>query len=288
MAVTLNSPGREQLSDADAALREWQRDAAAFQLHPGDLGWFWRFGTDATVAAVRSWSRDGDVVAVGLLDGDDILRLTTAPGTEQDDELAQALAADLTMSARGVLPEGRVAVEAPEGALIKDVLSELGWQVDEPWQPLQRDLAQPVEDAGVRIEVVGLELAEARSEVQRASFVKSQFTVDSWRAMAAGPLYTDARCLLAFDDHNNAVATITVWSAGSGRPGLIEPMGTHRDHRGHGYGRAITLAGAAALRDLGASSAQVCTLSSNIAGVATYRSAGFADLPERRDRFREV
>ncbi|HEX4444725.1 MAG TPA: GNAT family N-acetyltransferase [Galbitalea sp.] len=288
MAVTLNSLGRECLGEAVEALRQWQRDSGSFQLHPGDVGWFWRFGADAATAAVRSWKRDERVVAVGLLDGDDLLRLAIAPGTDREEELASRLAADLTNPARGILPEGRVAVEAPEGAVIKDVLSEAGWQVDEPWTPLQRDLTQPVEDGGVRIEVVRPDLAEARAEVQRASFDKSRFTADSWRAMVAGPLYADARCLLAFDRRNNAVATITVWSAGPGRPGLIEPMGTHRDHRGHGYGRAVTLAGAAALRDLGASSALVCTEGSNTAAIATYRSAGFAENPERRDRYRQI
>jgi ribosomal protein S18 acetylase RimI-like enzyme len=60
-------------------------------------------------------------------------------------------------------------------------------------------------------------------------------------------------------------------------------MGVHRDHRGRGYGRAITSAAAAALRRLGSSSAIVCTASSNVGAVATYRSAGFQQLPEVRD-----
>jgi ribosomal protein S18 acetylase RimI-like enzyme len=101
--------------------------------------------------------------------------------------------------------------------------------------------------------------------------------------MAAGPLYAEARCLVAYDDERTAVAAITVWSAGPGRPGLVEPMGVHREHRGHGYGKAVTVAGAAALRELGSSSAVVCTPSSNVAGVATYASAGFQQLPETRD-----
>ncbi|NUT99230.1 MAG: GNAT family N-acetyltransferase, partial [Saccharothrix sp.] len=75
-------------------------------------------------------------------------------------------------------------------------------------------------------------------------------------------------------------------SAGPGRPGLLEPMGVHRDHRGHGYGKAITVAAAAALRDMGSSSALVCTPSSNVGAVATYRSAGFEALPEVRDQIR--
>jgi ribosomal protein S18 acetylase RimI-like enzyme len=84
------------------------------------------------------------------------------------------------------------------------------------------------------------------------------------------------------------VAAITVWSAGEGKPGLVEPMGVHRNHHGHGYGRAITVAGAAALQDLGSSSAVVCTKSSNVGGVATYKSAGFQQLPEVRDLYRDA
>jgi ribosomal protein S18 acetylase RimI-like enzyme len=65
-------------------------------------------------------------------------------------------------------------------------------------------------------------------------------------------------------------------------------MGVHREHRGHGYGKAITVAAAAALQDLGASSAIVCTPSSNVGAVATYKSAGFRQLPAIRDRRRDA
>ncbi len=65
-------------------------------------------------------------------------------------------------------------------------------------------------------------------------------------------------------------------------------MGVHRDHRGHGHGTAITVAAAAALQDLGSSSAVACTPSSNVGAVATYRSAGFRQLPERRDLCRDA
>jgi ribosomal protein S18 acetylase RimI-like enzyme len=65
-------------------------------------------------------------------------------------------------------------------------------------------------------------------------------------------------------------------------------MGVHRDHRGHGHGKAITLAAAAALRELGSTSALVCTPSSNAGAVATYKSAGFQPRPEVRDRRRDA
>ncbi len=101
--------------------------------------------------------------------------------------------------------------------------------------------------------------------------------------MAAASPYRQARCLVAVDERGDAVAGVTVWSAGSGRPGLLEPMGVHRDHRGHGYGTAITVAAAAALRELGSSSATVCTRSANVGGVATYAAAGFQRLPDATD-----
>ena len=79
MTITLGRPAVDELSSAVGALREWQSDGAPWQLHPGDVGWFWRFGAQATAEAVRTWSRDGQILAVGLLDGADLLRVTMAP-----------------------------------------------------------------------------------------------------------------------------------------------------------------------------------------------------------------
>lgn len=288
MATRLGRPGVDGLSRAVGVLREWQYDGAPMQLHPGDLGWFWRFGAEPTAAAVQTWSRDGHILAVGLLDGPKLLRLTIAPDAQRDEELAHQLVDDLTQPERGVLIEGRVYVEAPMGALVHDLLFEHGWNAGEPWTPLRLELTEPVKDPGVRIEVIGLERAHVRTAVQRASFDGSTFTDERWHAMAAGLPYADARCLVAYDDLGNAVAAVTVWSAGPGKPGLLEPMGVHREHRGHGYGKAITLAAAAALQELGSSSAIVCTPSSNVSAVATYRSSGFQHLPEIRDRRRDA
>lgn len=287
VTIRVGTPGVDGLTEAVGALREWQYEGAPMQLHPGDLGWFWRFGAEATAEAVRTWRRDGRVLAVGLLDEPELLRLTIAPDAVRDEELARRLVEDLTEPARGVLPAGKVAVESPRGALLQDLLSEAGWQLDEPWTPLRRDLTEPVPDPGVRIEVIGPRRADVRAAVGRASFDRSTFTEQRWHAMAAGSPYADARCLVAHDEDGTAVAAVTVWSAGPGRPGLLEPMGVHRDHRGRGHGTAITVAAAAALRELGSSSAIVCTPSFNVGAVATYRAAGFQALPEVHDLRRE-
>jgi GNAT superfamily N-acetyltransferase len=272
-------PGVDELGEVVDVLRQWQFDGARYQLHPGDVGWFRRFGAEATAAAVRTWRRDGAVLAVGLLDGPGLRRLAIAPSAQRDEELARRLVED-------VLREGTTQVEAAPGALVRDRLVEAGWAPDEPWTWLRRDLVEPVPEPGLRIEVVGPELVPVRTAVQRAAFDRSTFTDERWHAMATGPAYADARCLVGYDGHGAAVATATVWSAGPGRPGLLEPVGVHRDHRGQGHGRAISVAAAAALRDLGASGAIVATPSDNVGAVATYRSAGFAVLRETRDLHR--
>jgi ribosomal protein S18 acetylase RimI-like enzyme len=83
-----------------------------------------------------------------------------------------------------------------------------------------------------------------------------------------------------------APAAATGWFAGVGRCGLLEPVGTHPDHRGHGYGRDAVLGTCAALALRGASTVTVVTPSTNDAAVALYRSAGFTVVRENRDRVR--
>src|SRR5262249_29518189 len=154
-----------------------------------------------------------------------LLRLTIAPEARRDEELADRLVADLTLPAHGVLPEGRVNVESPADALLQVLLADEGWDSDEPWTPLRRDLGEPVEDVGPGIEVIGPDRARVRGAAQRAAFEGSTFVDERWHAMASGLPYADARCLVAYDDQGDAAAALTVWSAGPGRPGLLEPMG---------------------------------------------------------------
>ena len=127
----------------------------------------------------------------------------------------------------------------------------------------------------MEVRVVGSGALDDRVQVQRAAFEGSTFSAERWLAMAEGPAYADSRCLVAYDAQGTAVATVTVWSAGAGRPGLVEPLGVHRDHRGRGYGRSMSVAAASALRELGSASALVGTPNANAAAVATYASAGF-------------
>jgi ribosomal protein S18 acetylase RimI-like enzyme len=284
--IELGTPGPDDLHDVLAALGSWQRDGGPVQLHPGDLGWNQSFGAEAVAAAVRTWSRDGEVFAVGLLDDPTLIRLAAAPTAWHDAELAARLVEDVSTPARGVLPEGSVAVECRFGGAFRDRLLADGWVYDEPWAPLVRSLARPVENCGLRVEVVDpgdVEAVATRVAVHRAAFERSTFSSERWHAMAAGPAYAGARCLVVHDADDVEVAAATVWSAGPGRPGLIEPLGVHREHRGRGHGTAVTVAAASVLQGMGSSSVTVCTPSANLGGVATYVRAGFTRLDDSRD-----
>lgn len=282
MPIELSTPDVKDLPAVNDALRDWQRDDLPMQFHPGDFGWFQRLGAARTAAATRTWTRDGRIVAVGMADDADLIRLTMAPDMTADRDLAEQLAADLSDPAMGVLGEGEVFVEVPNGVLLRDTLGETGWQLDEEWTPLRHDLID-LPTPSLRIEHIDSDRAGDSVAVQRAAFENSTFTVDAWVSMSGGAPFADARSLVGYDDDGVPVAAVTVWGAGAAKPGLVEPMGVHRDHRGKGYGRAICHAAGLALRDLGASSMLVCTPSGNVGAIATYVSAGFEKLPLRRD-----
>lgn len=291
MRITLHTPTPAHLEQVVSTLATWQRDDATFQLHPGDIGWFWRKGAHATAAALRTWSRDGDLLlAVGLRDEEDLLRLALAPEVLGDAAVAEQLVADIVDPERGVLPAGTVTLELPTDAAAHAALEEQGWSLVDPWAIMRHDLTT-VADHDLRIEVIDAASAAVWAQVHCAAWggdPEDEPAVEArWQQMASGIPFAQARCLVGFDADDRPVATVTVWSAGPGRPGIIEPMGVDPAHRGRGHGRSMNIAAAAALRDLGCSAGFVATTGSNTGAVAAYESAGFATINERLDRQRQ-
>lgn len=288
MGIDLRTPSADELDAITREVAEWHTDATPFQLHPGDIGWFGWHGGEVTAAALRTWWRDGRLVAAGLLDGPGLIRLGLAPEAMTDPDLADRMAIDIAHDDGRALPAGGADVEAPAGATVRDALVARGWTSGDEWTHLRRDLTTPINVPDtLRIEVVDERQVPARTAVHRAAFGSEAFTDERWRSVAVTPAYRRARCLVGVDGDGPAAA-ITIWSAGEGRPGIIEPMGVHPDHRGRGHGVAITLAGAAALREMGSSSARVGTPSVNTAAVATYVGAGFEQLTTLHDLRRVV
>lgn len=282
--TTLTTPTVAQLADITRTLSAWQTADWQGFLHPGDLGWHSTVGAEKAAADLRCWTVHGSIVAIGMFDGDDLFRMAMDPAALDDDQLARQIETDLT-SVR-VLPPGTVTVEARGALALQARLRAQGWSEDEPWTPLQLDLRGPVlaspRDATLRVEEIGPDEAEEWTAVHWSAFKgttpsaeERQRLVQRWTTMATGPFAHLAHHLIGYDHTDQPVAVTTVWASGDGRPGLIEPMGVHRDHHGHGYGTAITLAGARALRQRGASSAAVVAESSDAGALATYLAAGF-------------
>lgn len=279
----MRTPSVADLSDIIDAVASWQHEGSPIQVHPGDLGWYARFGPEALAAVLRVWTRDNDTVAIGFLDESELIRMAIAPAIGDDDDIAKYIADDFVDSLDEVLPAGSGIVEARSGRALQQVLSDRGWTADDAWTPLHRDLTPPVQDSPLQVRVVGPELIEDRLGVEAAAFPGSSLTAARWQQMADGYAYRNAQCLVGYDEDGTAVAATTVWSAGRDRPGVIEPLGVHGDHRGRGHGLAMTLAAAEAMRRMGWSSATVATPSSNTAAVATYQAAGFATPGEVTD-----
>ena len=177
----LGTPGGNELESLAATLAAWQQDGGPIQLHPGDLGWYSMRGPEATARALRAWSRDGELIALGLLDGPDgLLRLAVDPKLRSDESVARQLCSDISDPARGVLPDGEAIVEARGAVTLQHLLLTRGWQFDQPWTPMHRDLAAPVPDThvtwpGLRVEVLGPDRAEAWMEVHWSAFKGTPF-----------------------------------------------------------------------------------------------------------------
>lgn len=271
-------------------LARWQADPWQGHLHPGDLGWHASVGTEQMARDLRVWAHDATPVALAMLDGSDVVRMAVDPGLACDEGLAARIADDLDTPGAGFFTGNDAIVEARGAHALRARLSCAGWVDDEPWTPMALDLGGAldttrIEGAGVRIEQVGPGDADDWTSVHWSAFRGTPYDDEArarfarrWTTLMASPVADRARCLVAYTARDVPVAVITVWTAGAGRPGLVEPMGVHRDHHGLGYGVAITLAGAAALQRDAASSATVVAESSNPAAVATYRSAGFRSL----------
>lgn len=254
---------RHRLTSAESgpalqALCEWTpADAPGGGVHPGDIGWHLR----SDEAAVLLWTQEAVPVAAGFLDSH-VLRVTTAPGAG-----LAALAAD-------------VEELLEPGDDWSDGLPMPGWDRDDDAWVVLSWVPKPVSS---RATPVGEADSADRVLVQRSAFAKSTFTIERWRTMKQSPAGGLAVETIVRTPAGEPAAAATGWFAGVGRCGLLEPVGTHPDHRGHGYGRDAVLGACAALADRGASAVAVLTPAKNEAAVALYRSAGFTVLRENHD-----
>jgi GNAT superfamily N-acetyltransferase len=161
-----------------------------------------------------------------------------------------------------------------------ELLTELGWVRDgkPPWvvnrAPLV-DLAEPVVPDGYVIRAVGgLDEASALAEVHAASF-GSTWTPEMYRKVMQSPGYVAEReFIVEAADGTFASFTVT-WHDQVNRTGLLEPVGTHPDHRRRGLGKALVLSAMRKMAAEGMKYATVVNEGTNEASRHLYRTCGF-------------
>lgn len=275
-AVQVKRLQRQQLDELIETLQAWEPPGGyPLGLHVGDVGWQARLPDDKLDGSVRVLELDGDVVAAGLFEPG-LARPRLAPGCETNPDVCSALADEI-----GTDPGEQVWSDAAPGSLLRTTLSARGWGLDpEPWVALYRPLSASDSDLGDALvrPVRGMQDVTDRVAVQRSAFEGSTFTVEAWHRMSGTAAYDPALDLLARDGGGVPVAAATAWGAGPGRCGILEPVGSHPEHRGGGHGRRVVLAALGALARAGASGVTVHTPADNEVAVAAYESCGLRRL----------
>jgi GNAT superfamily N-acetyltransferase len=255
-------------------------------LQSGDIGWALRLDDDDVDGLVRLVRRGDEPVAVLMLDGP-ALRSSIRPDSVHDLKLAELL----VEQAEALPSDNAPVADAQFGSTMRSLLSARGWRLDpSAWVVLYRPLtAADGRHTDELCTTLGGEADVAdRVEVQRAAFERSTFTVARWHQMAAGPTYDPRLEWLRRTVDGEPAAGATGWSAGPGKCGLLEPVGTHPRHRGAGHGVAVSMAAIAALARLGASGVTVITPADNTAAVRTYEACGLRPVEYSFDMVRDA
>jgi predicted N-acetyltransferase YhbS len=136
-------------------------------------------------------------------------------------------------------------------------------------------LVEPSVPPGYRLAIVDSpERITGRVEAQRAAFAPSETTRKMYeRARRTWP-YRQELDQIVKTESGEVVAFCTAWIDEENAAGLLEPVGTHPNHRRRGLAGAACRAALIALRDAGARTAQVAFETPQAR--ALYESLGFA------------
>ena len=162
-----------------------------------------------------------------------------------------------------------------------ELLTTLGWEHDnEPPYVLNRteintiDIPALPEDFSFRA-ASGIEDAAALAEIHNAAFNPTNWTPELYRKVMESPGYDPKRELVIQAPDGTFVAFAVTWHDHLNRTGLFESVGTHKDYRRRGLGRAIVLYGLQEMAIAGMEFATVAHFGDNEAARGLYQSCGF-------------
>jgi ribosomal protein S18 acetylase RimI-like enzyme/heme-degrading monooxygenase HmoA len=161
-----------------------------------------------------------------------------------------------------------------------ELLAALGWEADNelPYALNRTEINStevPALPEGYSFRSAnGIEDAAALAEVHRASF-GVDWTPELYRQVMESPGYAPERELV-IQAPDGAFAAFTVIRYDHlNRTGLFEPVGTHKDHRRRGFGRAIVMYGLHQMAAAGMEFATVAHFGHNEAARGLYQACGF-------------
>ena len=228
------------------------RARSAVEQHVGDLAW----GANPPSGDVSAELFED---AYAFVDGD----TWHVGGEDYEEAVAAALAAGAKV----------VALDAETGK--HDALRALGYAPGEGrflWH-----LHRTLDDLPpLTVEPSAYDLDE-RVALHRAAWEPSRFTREVYDRVRATPPYRADLDVLVRTPEGDAAAYVLAWYDEGSRSGVLEPVGTSRDHRRRGYGSAACVAALHRLRDAGATRAVVYAVSdpANPGPKALYESVGF-------------
>lgn len=270
-------------------------------LRVGDLAWLTRYHTHRELALdIRLWEDGrGRLIGWTFFRAFGGFNVFVAPGCA-DDTLLDEMLAEVDGVARASVAAGDPPVglytygldlsRSSEDRALAAALERNGFkQVPSVGGVMTQSLDQlpdPVLPAGYRLGWVQTRAQVlGRVEAQRAAFAPSDFLVERYeRVRRTWPYRADLdRIVLTADDV--VVAFCSAWLDDENAAGLLEPVGTHPAHQRRGLASAVCIDALLALREAGATVAQVGFGSD--AAHAAYQSIGFelssTDLVYRRD-----
>lgn len=162
------------------------------------------------------------------------------------------------------------------------VLVELGWvrDEDEPPYVLNRrsldDIPEPVLPDSYSIRSArGPEEAAELVDVHIAAFTKATWTPELYRRYMTAPGYAAEREFVVVAPDGTFAAFALSWHDHVNRIGLLEPVGTHSEHRRLGLGKAVVLHAMHQMKASGMTSATVANGGTNEASRELYKACGF-------------
>ena len=274
MPITSRTGSRTLTPELCRHLDEWVGiQPLTHDLHSGDVGWQLRFDDTTLLDSVLLWEADGIAVAGGLLDGGG-LRPAVAPTHRGDPALARAMAHTCDgLAYADVAPDTALAAELRRrGWGSRPVALVAAVPRSHPRGP------GPDRPAGATAGRTRTTSPRGPPYSARRSGRARRSAQTFWQRMSEGPTYDPRFDLVAWTVEDEAVAAATGWFAGPGRCAILEPVGTHADHRRQGHGRRVNRAVMVALARAGASGVRVHTPAANAAAVATYVACGLSEV----------